>query len=86
VAHGFFYALFGTAVATMADQHDPLLAPWRGYELVQSLLRLRRRARPHAIGVFLSDHFGYVPMFLVGAAVALASLPLLFRVKAAAPE
>ncbi len=85
VAHGFFYALFGTAVATMAISTIPFSRRGEGMSWF-SLSYVFAGALGPALGVFLSDHFGYVPMFLVGAAVALASLPLLFRVKAAAPS
>ena len=67
--HGLFYALFGTAIAAMA--HDSLPESrrsegmgWFGLAYVVGAV-----AGP-ALGVFLSDAFGFRAMFLVACALA----------------
>ena len=75
IVHGFFYALFGTALSAMVltslpDSRRNEGMGWFGASYVIAAI-----IGP-AMGVALSDAFGFKVLFLVTAGIAAASLPL----------
>jgi len=75
IVHGFFYALFGTAISAMALASLPESRKnegmgWFGVSYVIAAI-----IGP-AMGVALSDAFGFTALFLVTAGIAAVSFPL----------
>ena len=75
VVHGFFYALFGTAISAMALAVIPESRRNEGMGWFGAAYVVASIIGP-AMGVALSDAFGFNCMFLVTAGVAAASFPL----------
>lgn len=75
VVHGFFYALFGTAISAMAvdslpEQRRSEGMGWFGTSYVVA------NALGPALGVAVSSTLGFAPMFLIGAAIAGCTIAL----------
>lgn len=75
VVHGFFYALFGTAISAMAVDNLPEERRSEGMGWFGTSYVFANALGP-ALGVAVSDAFGFVPMFLIGAAIAGCTLVL----------
>lgn len=71
--HGFFYALFGTAISAMALDSLPEERRAEGMGWFGTSYVLANALGP-ALGVALSTSLGFMPMFLIGAAVAAFTL------------
>lgn len=71
VVHGLFYALFGTAISAMAIDSLPESRRNEGMGWFGTAYVFGAVAGP-ALGVFLSDTFGFRVMFLTAAALAAA--------------
>lgn len=85
VVHGFFYALFGTAISAMALASLPKSRKNEGMGWFGASYVVAAIIGP-AMGVALSDTFGFTTMFLVTAAIAAASFPLAAIATAGAPS
>lgn len=75
VLHGFSYAVFGTAVAAAATNFLPESRRGEGLGYLGLTYVLGGAAGP-AIGVFVSDAFGYTALFAVTGVVMLGNLAL----------
>lgn len=73
--HGFFYALFGTAISAMALETLPEARRSEGMGWFGTSYVFANALGP-ALGVFLSGSFGFAAMFFAGAGVAAFSLVL----------
>lgn len=73
--HGFFYALFGTAISAMALETLPESRRSEGMGWFGTSYVFANALGP-ALGVFLSSSFGFAAMFFAGAGVAAFSLVL----------
>ena len=78
--HGFFYALFGTAVSALALDAMPAERRGEGMGWFGTSYVFANALGP-AFGVLVSDRFGFTAMFLAGAAVMGASFALGLLVK-----
>lgn len=83
--HGFFYALFGTAISALALDAIPEERRSEGMGWFGTSYVFANALGP-AFGVLVSDRFGFAAMFLAGAVVAAASfaLGLFVRVRSSA--
>lgn len=75
IVHGFFYALFGTALSAMTFASLPESRRNEGMGWFGASYVIAAIIGP-AMGVAISDAFGFTVLFLVTAAVAAASFPL----------
>ncbi len=75
IVHGFFYALFGTAISAMALTVIPESRSNEGMGWFGASYVVASIIGP-AMGVALSDALGFTVMFLVTTAISAASLPL----------
>lgn len=75
VVHGFFYALFGTAISAMAIDSLPEERRSEGMGWFGTSYVFANALGP-ALGVAVSSAFGFLPMFLIGAAIASCTLVL----------
>lgn len=75
IVHGFFYALFGTAISAMALASLPESRKNEGMGWFGASYVIAAIIGP-AMGVALSDAFGFTVLFLVTAGVAAVSLPI----------
>lgn len=73
--HGFFYALFGTAISALALDAIPQERRSEGMGWFGTSYVFANALGP-AFGVLVSDRFGFAAMFLAGAGVAAASFAL----------
>ena len=83
--HGFFYALFGTAISALALDAIPEERRSEGMGWFGTSYVFANALGP-AFGVLVSDRFGFAAMFLAGAGVAASSfaLGLFVRVRSGA--
>ena len=75
VIHGFFYALFGTAISAMAIDSLPEERRGEGMGWFGTSYVFANALGP-ALGVAVSGAFGFLPMFLIGAGIAACTLAL----------
>ena len=75
IVHGFFYALFGTALSAMALSTLPESRKNEGMGWFGASYVIAAIIGP-AMGVALSDAFGFTTLFLVTASIAALSFPL----------
>lgn len=75
VIHGFFYALFGTAISAMAIDSLPEERRSEGMGWFGTSYVFANALGP-ALGVAVSGTFGFLPMFLIGAGIAACTLVL----------
>ena len=75
IVHGFFYALFGTALSAMALSTLPESRKNEGMGWFGASYVVAAIIGP-AMGVALSDAFGFTTLFLVTASIAALSFPL----------
>lgn len=75
VIHGFFYALFGTAISAMAIDSLPEERRSEGMGWFGTSYVFANALGP-ALGVAVSSAFGFLPMFLIGAGIAACTLVL----------
>lgn len=75
IVHGFFYALFGTAISAMAMDSLPAERRSEGMGWFGTSYVLANALGP-ALGVAVSSTLGFTPMFLLGAGIAACTLVL----------
>ena len=75
IVHGFFYALFGTAISAMALATLPESRKNEGMGWFGASYVIAAIIGP-AMGVAISDAFGFTVLFLVTAGIAAISFPL----------
>ena len=85
IVHGFFYALFGTALSAMTLTSLPESRKNEGMGWFGASYVIAAIIGP-AMGVALSDAFGFTTLFLVTAGVAAASFPLAIIATAKTPS
>ncbi|HIS40221.1 MAG TPA: MFS transporter [Candidatus Aphodovivens avistercoris] len=85
VVHGFFYALFGTAISAMAMDSLPEARRSEGMGWFGTSYVFANALGP-ALGVAVSSAFGFMPMFLAGAAIAGCTLALALALPPDAPH
>lgn len=75
VVHGFFYALFGTAISALALTVIPESRANEGMGWFGSAYVVAAIIGP-AMGVAVSDAFGFTALFLITAAISAVSFPM----------